>query len=199
MNTETITLVDGEAVLSRQQAALLDELTTRLSHMQDELSTKNRAIREQEADRIVNNHVLAGSALGLVPLPLFDLVALSGTQHNMLEQLCQHYGVAFDRHKVRAVLLAVLGGSLPTLALLGMGSAFKFVPGIGTLGGNASLTLLGGAITYAVGQSFIKHFRAGGTLDDVNANKLRSFFRKEFSRGKRFIQQRTRLRLAAVR
>lgn len=188
MNTETMA-TDADTALSCQQAALLDELTTHLAHVQTELGMKNLTIREQDANRIVKNHMLTGSAMGLVPLPLFDLVALGGLQYNMLEQLCQHYGVEFDSHKVRAALLGVLGGSTPTLVFVGMGSAFKFVPGIGTLGGNASLTLLGGAITYAVGQSFIKHFSTGGTLDDVNPKKLGSFCRKELKQGKQFIQR----------
>lgn len=188
MNTETMT-TEAEAALSCQQSALLDELTAHLAHVQTELGMKNLAIREQDADRIVKNYMLAGSAMGLAPLPLFDLVALGGLQYNMLEQLCQHYGVEFDSHKIRAALLAVLGGSTPTLVFVGMGSAFKFVPGIGTLGGNACLTLLGGAITYAVGQSFIKHFSTGGTLDDVNSRKLGSFCRKELNQGKQFIQR----------
>ncbi|SJM93229.1 conserved hypothetical protein [Crenothrix polyspora] len=188
MNTETMT-TEAEAVLSCQQAALLDELTAHMAHAQTELGMKNLTIREQDADRIVKNHMLSGSAMGLVPLPLFDLVALGGLQYNMLEQLCQHYGVEFDSHKIRAALLAVLGGSTPTLVFVGMGSAFKFVPGIGTLGGNASLSLLGGAITYAVGQSFIKHFSIGGTLDDVNTRKLASFCRKELNQGKQFIKR----------
>ncbi|MEZ5454015.1 MAG: DUF697 domain-containing protein [Thiothrix sp.] len=198
MNAETIT-VDTEATLASQQSALLDELTTRLVHVQTELGMKDLALREREADRIVKNHVLAGSAMGLVPLPLFDLVALSGTQHNMLEQLCQHYGVDFDHHNIRAALVAVLGGSVPTLAIAGAGSAFKFVPGIGTLGGNASLTLLGGAITYAVGQSFVKHFSAGGTLDDVRAKKVGSLFCKELKRGKRLIREKLPLPQALSR
>lgn len=171
MNAGT-TISDKEAVLASQQAALLDELTTRLIQVQNELGQKSLTIREQEADRIVKNHVLAGSAMGLVPLPLFDLVALSGTQYNMLEQLCEHYAVDCDKQKIRSSLIAILGGSIPTLALLGAGSAFKFVPGIGTLGGNASLTVLGGVITYALGQSFVKHFSTGGTLDDVNAKRM---------------------------
>lgn len=191
MNVEVMA-ADTDATLASQQSALLDELTTRLVHVQMELGMKDLELREQEAERIVKNHVLAGSAMGLVPLPLFDLVALSGTQHNMLEQLCQHYGVDFDQHKIRSALIAVLGGSVPTLALAGAGSAFKFVPGIGTLGGNAGLTLLGGAITYAVGQSFVKHFSTGGTLDDVRARKLGVFFSRELKRGRQLITSKLR-------
>lgn len=188
MNANAV--IDTETTLSSQQAALLDELTVRLAHVQTDLDMKNLTIRDQEANRIVKNHVLAGSAMGLVPLPLFDLVALSGTQHNMMEQLCQHYGVDYDRHKLRSVLIAMIGGSVPTLTLVGAGSALKFVPGVGTLGGNATLTLLGGAITYAVGQSFIRHFSAGGSLEDANAKKLSGWFHKEFEHGKSFIKSK---------
>lgn len=188
----TIMTGDKEEVLVNQQATLLDDLTTRLSHVQIELGNKNVTIRDQEAINIVKNHALAGSAMGLVPLPLFDLVALSGTQYNMIEQLCQHYDVDFDRQKVKTILLAVLAGSSPTLALFSMSSGLKFIPGVGTLAGNASLTLLGGVMTYAIGQSFSKHFSAGGTLDDVNSQQLRALFRKELTRGKQLLRQQMR-------
>ncbi len=187
-----------EDVLSSQQAVLLDELTTRLSHTQTELDMKAQTIQEQEANSIVTKHVLAGSAMGLVPLPLFDLVALTGTQHNMLDLLSDHYGVEFDSNKAKSALIALLGGSVPTLTLLGLGSASKLIPGIGTLGGNASLTLLGGATTYATGQSFIKHFSTGGTWNDFDANKLSSFFRKELAEGKHFIQRHIKSKRIAV-
>ncbi|CAA6809570.1 MAG: Unknown protein [uncultured Thiotrichaceae bacterium] len=190
MNTDAMNAPDSGANLSSQQSVLLDKLSSRLVHVQGELGSKDLTIRDQEADRIVKNHVLAGSAMGLVPLPLFDLVALSGTQHNMLEQLCEHYGVDAGHQRIRAALIAVLSGSAPTLALIGIGSSFKFIPGIGTLGGNATLTVLGGAVTYAVGQSFSKHFSQGGTLDDVNADKLGGYFRKALEQGKQFIKQR---------
>lgn len=190
MNTESVTVIKEESLVS-QQASLLDQLTTRLSHVQCELDAKNLTIHDQEAHRIVKNHVLAGSAMGLVPLPLFDLVALSGTQHNMLEQLCEHYGVDFDNHKIRSALLALLGGSLPTLTLLGLSSSAKLIPGIGSLAGNASLTVLGGGITYATGHTFSKHFKAGGTLDDVNVSRMKQFFKQEFNKGKQFLRQHT--------
>lgn len=62
-----------EDVLSSQQGVLRDELTMRLSHTQTELDIKAHTIREQEANSIVTNHVLAGSAMGLVPLSPYSI------------------------------------------------------------------------------------------------------------------------------
>lgn len=173
-----------EESLTHRQATLLDELTARLSCVQSELGENKLTIRDREADCLIKNYVLAGSAMGLAPLPLFDLVALSGAQHDMLKQLCQHYGVDYDAGKIKTTLIAILGGSLPTLALLGLGSATKLALGIGTLGGSAILTLSGGAITYAIGRSFRRHFSAGGTLDDINTTNLKQVFQRELAKGK---------------
>lgn len=184
MDTEAMNKADSAASLSAQQTALLDELTNRLVDVQSELGLKDLTIRDQEADRIVKNYVLAGSAMGLVPLPLFDLIALSGTQHHMLQQLCEHYGVDASHQRTRAVLIAVLSGSAPTLALISAGSAFKFFPGVGTLAGSAGLTVLGGAVTHALGQSFIRHFSQGGTLSDINTETVGTYFRRAFQQDK---------------
>lgn len=183
---------------SLQQASLLDKLSKRLSYTQAELESQSEIIHAQEANRIVKNHVLAGSAMGLVPLPLFDLVALSGAQQSMLQQLSEHYGVDFDKNKAKSALISLTGGSIPTLLLLGLGSVTKLVPGAGTLGGSASLTLLGGGVTYAAGQSFIKHFSQGGSLADFNARELSVFFKQELAEGKRFIQEQIKSKRMGV-
>ncbi|CAA6828328.1 MAG: Unknown protein [uncultured Thiotrichaceae bacterium] len=178
-----------EETLPNQQTVLLDELNLRMSQTRSELDLKNRTIRQQEANRIIKNHVLTGSAIGLIPLPLVDILALSSNQLNMLHRLSEHYNLDFDRNKTKVALTALLSGSLPTLTLLSLSSASKFIPGIGTLGGNASLSLFGGAVTYATGQSFAKHFDADGTLDNFHARKFTHFFKQELQKGQHIIQQ----------
>lgn len=116
----------------------------------------------------------------------------------MLDLLSDHYAVGFNSHKAKSALAALIGGSIPTLTFLGLSSTSKLIPSIGTLAGNSNLTLLRGAITNATGQSFIKHFSAGGTWNDFNANKLSGFFRQELSEGKRFIRRHIKSKRVAV-
>jgi hypothetical protein len=60
----------------------------------------------------------------------------------------------------------------------------KLFPGIGHLAGGASMSILAGATTYAVGQVFIQHFDSGGTLLDFNPGAVREKFREKLRDGK---------------
>ena len=154
--------------LAEQQSELLHQLTLEREKTQDKLDAKEKKIHQQEAQRIVKNHVLSGSAVGLIPIPFVDTFALSSNQVNLLHRLSDHYELDFNKRRAKVILTALLSGAFPVLTVLTLSSVLKFIPGVGTLGGNASVSLLGGAITYATGQSLVKHFEAGGTLYDFH-------------------------------
>ena len=183
----SLNLDQDKKTVSEQQSLLLDELTVRLNENKSELEQNNKVIQQQEANSIVKNHVWTSSAVGLIPLPVIDIFALSSTQLNMLHRLSQHYQLDFDEKKAKSAVVALISGSLPTLTLLGLSSVIKVIPGMGTLGGNAGLSLAGGAVTYATGQSFIKHFNDGGTIHDFQAKNFSQFFKQELKKGKRFV------------
>lgn len=144
--------------------------------------------RDVSANSIVKNHIIASLTVGLVPIPLFDLAALSATQMNMLRSLSELYGVPFDDSNSKSLITSLLGGALPVLGVVGLSSFVKVIPGIGSLAGGASLSLTSGAITYAVGQVFIMHFEQGGTLDDFDAKQAQAYFKREMEAGKAFVQ-----------
>lgn len=144
--------------------------------------------RDVSANSIVKNHIIASLTVGLVPIPLFDLAALSATQMNMLRSLSELYGVPFDDSNSKSLITSLLGGALPVLGVVGLSSFAKIIPGIGSLAGGASLSLTSGAITYAVGQVFIMHFEQGGTLEDFDAKQAQAYFKREMKAGKAFVQ-----------
>lgn len=140
------------------------------------------------ANNIVKNHIIASMALGLVPVPLFDIAALVTTQMNMLRSLSEHYDLPFDDTDSRSLITSLIGGSLPVLGVLGLSSFAKLIPGVGTLLGSASLGVSAGAVTYAVGQTFIMHFEGGGTIGNFDASKAQAFFKREFDKGKALVR-----------
>lgn len=140
------------------------------------------------ANNIVKNHIIASITLGLIPVPLFDIAALTAVQMNMLRSLSEHYGVPFNDGDTKSLITALVGGSLPVLSVVGLSSFAKLIPGVGTLLGSASLGMAAGAVTYAVGQVFIMHFEAGGTLEDFDPKQSKVFFEREFAAGKAFVQ-----------
>lgn len=144
-------------------------------------------MRTVAANSTVKNHIIASMTLGLVPVPLFDLAALTATQMNMMNSLARYYGIDAEDNDTKSLLMSLAGGSLPVLSVLGLSSFAKLIPGIGTLAGSASVSVIAGAMTYAVGQVFIMHFEAGGTLEDFDPKQARTFFKREFEAGKTFV------------
>jgi len=148
----------------------------------DEMIMQNVA-----ANNIIKNHIIASITLGLIPIPLIDLSALSATQMNMLRSLSNHYDIPFNESETKALITSLVSGSLPVLSVVGLSSFAKLIPGVGTLAGSASLSVIAGAVTYAVGQVFTAHFEAGGTLEDFNPKQTQTFFKQKFKEGKSFV------------
>ena len=128
-------------------------------------------MRSQEANRIVKNHVIGSMGLSLVPIPLVDLVALSGIQLKMLHNLAKLYRVPFSENLGKSLIMALVGGVMPTSTAITLASFAKAIPGLGTATGMVSVSVLGGATTYAIGSVFTQHFETGGTLLDFDPKK----------------------------
>ncbi len=136
-----------------------------------------------EANSTIKNYVIASMALGLVPVPVFDIVAVVATQLKMIHSLTRLYGIRFSENVAKSLILSLIGGVLPVTLGAGFASVLKFVPGLGSFAGGASVSILSGALTYAVGRIFVQHFESGGTLLDFDPSKVRDRFRAEFRKG----------------
>jgi uncharacterized protein (DUF697 family) len=132
-------------------------------------------------DRIVREHILWAIGAGLVPLPVLDIVAVTAVQLDMLKQLATHHGVPFTETEGKAWVTALAGNMVARLGA----NALKLIPGIGTLIGGVSMSILAGASTYAIGQVAIGHFERGGTFTDIDMGRARQVYEEELERGKR--------------
>lgn len=173
----------------QSQAMLIEELSIKLQEAEIRLTAAFIQNRHTIAENVVKTHIVAGMALGLIPLPMLDMAASSGVQANLLRNLCQHYAVDFDEQASKHVLSAMIRGSIPVLTVLSISSFTKLIPGIGTIGGGISMTLAVGASIYATGQVFIRHFEAGGNLQNFNNDHWRAFFKQQFEEGKAYIKE----------
>ncbi|MGB0847933.1 MAG: YcjF family protein [Thiolinea sp.] len=179
------------ATTTEETTAVTEDCVSQEGNIAEGADTLAEVIDEAQevaANGIVKNHIIASIALGLVPVPLFDLAALTATQMSMLRNLSEHYDVSFEESGSKALLTSLVGGSLPVLGAVGFSSFIKLIPGIGTLGGSASLSIVAGAVTYAIGQTFIMHFEQGGTFEDFDPKLAREFFQREVNNGKEFVQ-----------
>jgi uncharacterized protein (DUF697 family) len=143
----------------------------------------DRTARRMRADRIIKKYVLWSSGAGLIPIPLADLAAVTAVQVSMLEELSKLYEVEFSEPVVRNFLTALTGG---VIARIGA-SAIKAIPGIGTFLGGASMSIMSGASTYAVGQVAKGQLETSGELSKVDMTRAKSEYSKAFETGKEFV------------
>jgi uncharacterized protein (DUF697 family) len=145
--------------------------------------------RRLKAENRIKSHVMASMTLGLVPLPVFDVAALVGNHLSMTRALCDIYEVDYSATRARAIVLSVLAGATPVLAVVGLSSGAKLIPGIGTLVGSGGVAVGAGATTYALGSVFSSHFEDGGDLLQPDVAALRARLRQELTRGKEFAER----------
>ncbi len=165
----------------------MDKDTTKQSETIDELETNLHtvasALRLSEAQNIVKANVITSMASGLIPVPLFDIISLTNIQFHMIQTLAEHYEIPADNIN-KSLITSLISGSLPAVSILGLGSFIKSIPGIGSLAGSGSVAIISGAISYAVGQVFIRHFEQSGTLDDFNPASAKEYFSEQLKAGK---------------
>ncbi|MCI5226688.1 MAG: DUF697 domain-containing protein [Candidatus Electrothrix sp. AX2] len=139
---------------------------------------------KEKGERIIRNHMLTAMGVGLIPFPLVDLVSITGVQLNMLRRLSNTYEVPFTEHKVKNILMSLVGGS----SVLPLGgtliSLTKFIPVAGQAIGAVSMPITAGAVTYAVGKVFHQHFASGGTFLTFDPDKVREYYKQMLKEGK---------------
>lgn len=143
------------------------------------LDTARRAERLAEAQNLARHYVLAAAGLALVPWPLADLVAAMALQVKLVHGLAGLYGVPFKLKAARSLLASLLSGMSAALAGRALASLAKAVPGLGALAGGGGLSASLAGVTYVTGQVFIRHFEAGGSLSDLDAQAVRALPRRE--------------------
>lgn len=167
----------------KTRQAATDEVIVGEVRVLDPITEKPEALA---ASGTVKSHVIAAMGIGTLPLPLFDGAALFALQMRMIQQVAHRYGHDYSEKAVRATILSLLGGSLSVGLGLGAASLLKSLPGIGWALGGLGLPALAGAMTYALGQTYIRHFEEGGTIVDLDAEKLRGFFNEQFRKGRAY-------------
>jgi uncharacterized protein (DUF697 family) len=140
--------------------------------------------KTQEAQDIVQTSVYYAMGAGIVPIPLFDFIAVTGVQLDMLRRLSNHYEVEFMQGKGKNILGALAGGGFSSSLAPMLASMVKIVPFVGSTLGAVSMPIVAGAMTYAVGKVFIQHFESGGTFLTFDPEAVREFYAEQLKEGK---------------
>ena len=135
----------------------------------------------ERARRIVNRYAKFAIAGGAIPIPWLDTLATGGVQIAMLRELANVYQTPFSGELGKSIVSALVGSITPSIVSWGsVGSVLKLSPGAGTVAGMISMSALASAATWALGQLFIQHFEAGGTLLNFDPRAMRAHFRRLF-------------------
>lgn len=137
--------------------------------------------RQAKVKSLVKKYAAVSAGLGLIPVPGIDIATVSSAQYAMIRDIAEIYGYESSKERIRVIVGSLLGGSLPVaIAAAGAGSLVKSIPFIGSIAGAILVPSLASASTFALGRVFTQHFETGGTLLDIDAQKMREHFEAEF-------------------
>ena len=165
----------NEQTVAADEAAVTAEQT-----VADTASDKQAA-----ANTIVSKYMGWGAGAGVLPMPIWDIVAIGSVQVLMLKELYALYGVSFSEKKARSTVSVLLGSVSPQM-LVGATAAtlLKFVPVVGPALATVSLPILASASTYAIGKVMTSHLENGGTQENFDAKQHKGKFTEAVEKGK---------------
>lgn len=156
-----------------------------MSKKSKETSKEPQKDKSAEAGSLIMTHTGYSALAGLTPIPGVDLVAVSKIHVDMLRQLTELYGLDYNEKAMKGLISAISG---TLLARVGA-SLIKAIPGIGSLVGGASSTVISAAVTYGLGHTFRQHYEKGGTLENFNIEAAQAIFKENFERGKEVVKK----------
>ncbi len=148
-------------------------------------NTEETAAAGIDLDKTIKNHVWASIGVGLVPLPMLDMVALTGVQLNLVRKIAKANDIPFMKDKVKSIIGTLLGSILPTTLGPSLASISKTIPIVGQTVGMLTMPMVAGASTYAVGKVFVQHFASGGTFLTFDPEKVKEYYAEMYEEGKK--------------
>jgi uncharacterized protein (DUF697 family) len=143
----------------------------------EETQTPQQPVDHLEAaEALVRKNVYISAGIGILPVPFLDLAALTGIQLNMLYQLSKMYGIPFNKEATKSIIGSLASGSGTAILARPAYSLLKAIPVVGWTIGGLTLSIVGGASTYALGKVFIQHFESGGTFLTFDPKAVRAHY-----------------------
>ena len=163
------------------------EMKVELSPEADSAPVEDTA-NEEEGMKAVKKYCYWSLAAGVLPT-MVDLAGLAALHQKLIHRLANIYGVKYSDQLAKNAVSGLVGVGLAGGGATLLKSCLKLLPGIGLISGVASMSVMAGATTYALGRVFIQHFETGGTLLTFDADKIRAFYEEELNAGKTVSQR----------
>jgi len=138
--------------------------------------------RSSEAREIVKRYAYYSSGVGLVPVPVAEVLTVNAVQYAMIKKLAACYNIPFKEHRVKSLLSSLLSGVVSASIIYGpVTNALTFLTGIGWMLKAGIALGVSGTVTMALGKLFIDHFERGGTFLDLDVEHAKLLLNAEHS------------------
>lgn len=139
----------------------------------------------KKAEGIIRYHMFMSMGAGAIPIPLADMTAVLALQMDMIKQLAEVYDMDYMDLSGKAFVTSVSG----SLAARTAASLVKFIPGVGSIIGAVSMSIMSGASSYAVGKVCVRYFEKNVNLEDIDSETAKKIFAEEFKKGKKVAKE----------
>ena len=95
---------------------------------------------------------------GLVPMPAVNVASVTAVNLRMVKVLSDLYGIAFERDKMRSVVLGLMGGAAPTGLAAATATTLSFAAPLAGAFGLVVSTVVAATLTRRIGLYFVERF-----------------------------------------
>jgi uncharacterized protein (DUF697 family) len=142
------------------------------------------AATKARIQEIIKNRSLLAAGLGIVPVPVFNLVSATAVQIAMVQTITRLYNVEVKKSWIKNILASVLGGFTATGLSVAAAGGLGAAPLVGTSLAVLSAPALNGLTTYAVGYMFVRYFESPDGFLKANVKALGGWFKEGFKEGR---------------
>lgn len=136
--------------------------------------------RSSMARDIVKRYTYYSSVVGLVPIPVAEVLSVNAVQFMMIKKLSACYNIPFKEYRVKSLLSSLLSGVVSASIIYGpVTNALTLFTGIGWMVKAGVALGVSGTVTMALGKLFIDHFERGGTFLDLDVEHAKSLLNAE--------------------
>ena len=129
---------------------------------------RNEKKIQQRGMEIITIYANWAGAAGGFPIPLLDLILVTGLQIRLASHLASIYGVTISKNKIKTLLAVLSGGGITA----GSASLSKSFLGFGTIYGGMVSGSVAYLMTKKVGNFFQEIFESEHGLTDANVKKI---------------------------
>ena len=143
-------------------------------------------IKVEHARRWANKYVASAFGVGFSPIPISDATLLVPMQITMLAHITSIFGLSLDKAQIVSIIAGIGGtGGVTYFGKILVSSAFKLIPGIGTVAGGMISGTTASVLTVALAFSYIEVLRQIAIAEingrDMKIKEIQQIMKKNLS------------------